>query len=63
MIYENFVWTNELNEEFNKTILDNYHCIDNIDEATIEFVKSKIIKLNGKRIKPSPSSFVWETRS
>ena len=41
MLYENFVWTSELTQEFNKVILDNYHCIDDVDVATLEFVKSK----------------------
>ena len=58
MLYENFVWTSELTQEFNKVILDNYHCIDDIDVATFEFIKSKI--KNGRRIKPIPSSFVRE---
>jgi hypothetical protein len=35
--------------------------IDDIDVATFEFVKSKI--KNGRRIKPSPSSFVREIRN
>jgi hypothetical protein len=63
MLYENFVWTPELTQEFNKVILDNYHCIDDIDVATLEFVKSKIKNENGKRIKPIPSSFVREIRN
>ena len=63
MLYENFVWTSELTQEFNKVILDNYHCIDDIDVATLEFVKSKIKNGNGRRIKPSPSSFVREIRN
>ena len=58
MLYENFVWTKELTQEFNKVILDNYHCIDDIDVATFEFIKSKI--KNGRRIKPISSSFVRE---
>jgi hypothetical protein len=58
MLYENFVWTKELTQEFNKVILDNYHCIDDIDVATFEFIKSKI--KNGRRIKPITSSFVRE---
>ena len=61
MLYENFVWTPELTQEFNKVILDNYHYVDDIDVATFEFVKSKI--KNGRRIKPSPSSFVREIRN
>jgi hypothetical protein len=61
MLYENFVWTSELTQEFNKVILDNYHCIDDIDVATFEFIKSKI--KNGRRIKPIPSSFVREIRN
>jgi hypothetical protein len=60
MLYENFVWTPELTQEFNKVILDNYHYIDDIDVATFEFVKSKIKNENGRRIKPNPSSFVRE---
>ena len=61
MLYENFLWTSELTQEFNKVILDNYHCIDDIDVATFEFIKSKI--KNGRRIKPIPSSFVREIRN
>ena len=63
MLYENFVWTSELTQEFNKVILDNYHYIDDIDTATFEFVKSKIKNGNGRGIKPSPSSFVREIRN
>jgi hypothetical protein len=63
MLYENFVWTPELTQEFNKVILDNYHYIDDIDVATFEFVKSKIKNENGRRIKPIPSSFVREIRN
>ena len=65
MLYENFVWTPELTQEFNKVILDNYHYIDDIDVATFEFVKSKIKNGNGngRRIKPIPSSFVREIRN
>ena len=59
MLYENFVWTKEINEEFGLVILDNYHCIDDIDQATYEFVKSKIYN-NGKRTTISNS--VWEVR-
>ena len=63
MLYENFVWTSELTQEFNKVILDNYHCIDDVDVATLEFVKSKIRNGNRRRIEPSPSSFVREIRN
>jgi len=63
MLYENFVWTPELTQEFNKVILDNYHYIDDIDVATFEFVKSKIKNGNGRRIKPIPSNFVREIRN
>jgi hypothetical protein len=63
MLYENFVWTPELTQEFNKVILDNYHYIDDIDVATFEFVKSKIKKGNGRQIRPIPSSFVREIRN
>jgi hypothetical protein len=56
MIYENFVWTPELRKEFFQIVLDNYHCIDNIEEATINFVKEKIIKSNGNALlKEDPS--------
>ena len=58
MIYENFVWTPELTKEFSKVVLDNYHCIDNIEEATINFVKEKIIKSNGT--KRTASDIIWE---
>jgi len=60
MLYENFVWTKELTQEFNKVILDNYHCIDDIDIATFEFVKSKINKNHGKRT--TTGSFIREIR-
>jgi len=58
MIYENFVWTPELRKEFFQIVLDNYHCIDNIEEATINFVKEKIIKSNGT--KRTASNIIWE---
>jgi hypothetical protein len=60
MLYENFVWTTEITQEFNRVILDNYHCIDDIDSATLDFVKSKIKGKNGKRT--TTSSTLWETR-
>ena len=63
MLYENFVWTPELTQEFNKVILDNYHYVDDIDVATFEFVKSKIKNGNGRRINPISSSFVREIRN
>ena len=58
MIYENFVWTPELTKEFLKVVLDNHHCIDNIEEATINFVKEKIINNNGTI--RTTSDIIWE---
>lgn len=58
MIYDNFVWTPELRKEFFKIVLDNYHCIDNIEEASINFVKEKMFKNNGT--KRTPSDIIWE---
>jgi hypothetical protein len=42
MIYKNFKWTPELKEEFSKTVLDNYEFIDNIEQAIMMFIKSKV---------------------
>lgn len=42
MIYENFKWTPELTEEFSKIVLDNYEFIDNIEQAIMMFIKSKV---------------------
>jgi len=61
MLYENFVWTTEITQEFNRVILDNYHCIDDIDSATLDFVKSKIKGKNGKRT--TISNTLWEIRN
>jgi hypothetical protein len=47
MIYENFVWTPELRKEFSKVVLDNNHCIENLEEATHNFIKEKFFKKNG----------------
>lgn len=58
MIYDNFVWTPELRKEFFKIVLDNYHCIDNIEEASINFVKEKMFKNNGT--KRTLSDIIWE---
>ena len=58
-----FVWTNEITQEFSKIVLDNYHCVDSIENAQLEFIKTKIKNFNGKRIRPKPSSFVWEVRN
>lgn len=57
MINENFVWTPELRKEFFQVVLDNYHCIDNIEEATNLFVKEKTIKNGTKR---TTSNIIWE---
>ena len=42
MIYEHFKWTPELKEEFSKTVLDNYELIDDIEQAIMIFIKSKV---------------------
>jgi hypothetical protein len=42
MIYEHFKWTPELKEEFSKTVLDNYELIDDIEQAIMMFIKSKV---------------------
>ena len=42
MIYEHFKWNPELTEEFSKVVLDNYEFIDNIEEAIMMFIKSKV---------------------
>ena len=42
MIYKHFKWTPELKEEFSKTVLDNYELIDNIEQAIMMFIKSKV---------------------
>lgn len=60
---KDFIWDEEINQEFSKVVLDNYHCIENIDAATIEFFFTKLSNREGRRIKPTPSSFVWEIRN
>ena len=42
MIYEHFKWTPELKEKFSKTVLDNYELIDDIEQAIMIFIKSKV---------------------
>ena len=42
MIYKNFKWNPELTEEFSKMVLDNYELIDNIEQAIMMFIKSKV---------------------
>jgi hypothetical protein len=58
MIYENFVWTPELRKEFSKVVLDNNHCIENIEQATINFIKEKTLTDNGG--KRTVSGVIWE---
>lgn len=50
-------------KEFYLSVLDNYHCCEDINEATDEFIRKKLHLINGNRIKPKPSSFVWEIRN
>ena len=42
MIYKNFKWNPELTEEFSKMVLDNYELIDDIEQAIMMFIKSKV---------------------
>jgi len=56
-----FVWTTELSEEFYKVVLDNYHCIDDIEKETENFIKKKIITSNGKH--GTLSGTLWEVRN
>ncbi len=63
MLYENFLWTESLRNEFSRTILDNYHCFNSLEEGAEYFIKIKSQEKDGKRIKPIPSSFVREIRN
>jgi hypothetical protein len=56
-----FFWTKELTDEFSKVVLDNYHCLDDIEKETENFIKKKIITSNGKH--GTLSGTLWEVRN
>ena len=56
-----FVWTTELSEEFYKVVLDNYHCVDDIEKETENFINKKIITSNGEH--GTLSGTLWEIRN
>jgi len=61
MVNTEFVWTPEILQEFYRVVLDNYHCIDDIDKETENFINNKIISANGKSRIINGS--VWEFRN
>jgi hypothetical protein len=48
MVNTEFVWTPEILQEFYKVVLDNYHCIDDIEKETQNFINKKKLTSNGK---------------
>ena len=47
MVNTEFVWTPEILKEFYRVVLDNHHCIDDIEKETQNFIKKKL-NSNGK---------------